>query len=541
MSISLARGSESAYLPPEVVLPGTPTRAWKHRFFPVLVVVVATCLSLASFVYYYNQGLTLQYADAKARLLITRRVVDSPTPGFAQLGSVWLPLTHILSLPMIGNDFLYQSGLAGSAPSLISYVLCAFFIYETLVLLTGKKGAGLVGAFIFAANPNVLYMQATPMTEMPMIMTMMAAVYCLLRLTREPTNRTWYFWSGVAIAASTLIRYEGWALLPVEILVMLYVFFRRRFGLHKIEGLLLFWSYIAFAGIAAWLLWNWMIFGDPLSFQRGEYAKPALWISANDIVIGHLNIAALTYYYATLLTVGPIIFVSLIGVAYFLFRTRLNQNSVAPLALFCMVPFFVLMLYLGQRPLKVPEFGGMYNIRFALVMILPTAIFVGYMAQRRLTQVLILLIAVGSTLLMLKPHGLITVEEPKAFVTSKPTNFQEDAGAWLRVNYDGRWMLCQGFGNDQLQFTSGMHLGKVIYEGSYKIWEQALNNPQGFVDWVVMRTDWLDSSHTLYSGDKVWDALHTRFTLYQDYELVFHNELYQILRRRSHPAQIAAF
>src|SRR5512147_1581479 len=47
---------------------------------------------------YHAAGLTLSHYDAKAHLVVARRVVDNLTPGWHQLGAVWLPLPHLLNL-----------------------------------------------------------------------------------------------------------------------------------------------------------------------------------------------------------------------------------------------------------------------------------------------------------------------------------------------------------------------------------------------------------------------------------------------------------
>src|SRR5512140_2735858 len=94
-------------------------RAAKSRDrYLLFVTAAAIVISIVSFAFFYSQHLTLLYYDGQARLLITRRVVDSPTSGLAQLGAVWLPLTHLLALPFIGNDFLYRSGIALSIISM---------------------------------------------------------------------------------------------------------------------------------------------------------------------------------------------------------------------------------------------------------------------------------------------------------------------------------------------------------------------------------------------------------------------------------------
>lgn len=506
--------------------------AWKidQRMYPWLVIGVALVASLVSYVHFYNQGVTLAYYDSQARLLITRRVIDSSTPGFAQLGSVWPPLTHILALPLIGIDAFYHSGLALSLISMLSFVLMAFFLYHTVLLLTKDHFAGLIGAAVLISNPNILYMQSTPMTELPMYCLMIASIYFLLRLSREPENRIWLFASSFAIALSTLVRYESWILLGIELAILGYIALRKRFSLSKAEGLLVYWGYWAFAGIVAWIAWGWLIFGDPLAFQRGEYAQSSLWVSASDPTVRNMLVSVLAYAEATWLTVGPLVLIGLVGLVYYLWRTRLRPDTVAPLAFLALFPFFVAMLYLGQRPLRVPDAtGGMYNIRFALVMVLPVAIFVGYLARDRWwAKVAVLMGIAGMTLVGVLHHGIITVTEPMSVRNAKPYTDIQQAVNWFSNHYDGQPVLLESFGNDQLQFESKISLRNIIYEGSYRFWEQTLAFPENHVDWVVMRY----SNSSLGPPDKVFEAQYERPEFHQHFEQVYEDELYRIFRRK---------
>ena len=52
----------------------------------------------------------LYYGDADAHLKIARRIVDSQTPGYEQIGTVWLPLLHLLMLPLVRVDACGATG-----------------------------------------------------------------------------------------------------------------------------------------------------------------------------------------------------------------------------------------------------------------------------------------------------------------------------------------------------------------------------------------------------------------------------------------------
>src|SRR3981081_2828973 len=133
----------------------------------------AVLVSLFAFLYYLQQGDLLLYGDAVAHINIARRVFDSQTPGLCQLGTVCLPLPHLLMIPFIFSDALWRSGAGGSIPSMIAYVLGVIGIFrlargmlEADVRTKPAAGGGAWAApFAYGANPNLIYMQATAMTE----------------------------------------------------------------------------------------------------------------------------------------------------------------------------------------------------------------------------------------------------------------------------------------------------------------------------------------------------------------------------------------
>jgi hypothetical protein len=505
------------------------------------VVICAIALSLTGLWLFFQIGMTNIYADGMARLLITRRVIDSPTAGFGQLGSVWPPLTHVLSLPLIGNDFLYETGLALSIISMVAYVLTAYYLYLTVLYLTDDRLSGVVGALIFFLNPNMLFMQTTPMTEMPMYACMMAATYYMIRLAKQPYGRRWMLGSGIALSLGALVRYELWILSLIYIPMLVFIYWRHRMKLVEIEGSLIYWGFWAFAGAAVWMLWNLLLFGDPLTFQRGEYAKPALWVSENDEVFRNLPVAFMSYLYATLSTVGPLFFVGLVALLVYLWQTRLSAESLPPLALIALFPAFVVMLYLGQRPLQVPEISNnMYNIRFALVIALPTAIFLAYVTRKRLlAKVAVVALALASSIYLINTQNVITLRDPVSY-TDEPFYFYSvDTTNYLLEHYDGRPIMMESYGNVPVQFEGRLPLGVVIYEGSYRIWEAAIADPTRYVDWVVMRYR-APEGGTDIVGDKLFQTIRLLDSFRNDFELVFQNEFYEIYRKRDSVPSAAA-
>ena len=84
-------------------------------------------VSIAALLWYYTHQQILLYGDAVAHINIARRVLDNRSwlSSFFQLGTVWLPLPHILMLPFVWNKALWMSGIAGSVVSMAAYVVGA--------------------------------------------------------------------------------------------------------------------------------------------------------------------------------------------------------------------------------------------------------------------------------------------------------------------------------------------------------------------------------------------------------------------------------
>jgi hypothetical protein len=120
-------------------------------------------LSLAAIAWSWRNGALLNYGDAVAHLHIARRVFDSHQPRLTQLGSVWLPLPHMLLLPFVqvyagGPMDCRRDSFGAGLPGRLRGHLPAG------AALAATRAAALALAF-FALNPNLLYLQTTAMTE----------------------------------------------------------------------------------------------------------------------------------------------------------------------------------------------------------------------------------------------------------------------------------------------------------------------------------------------------------------------------------------
>src|ERR1700757_3461631 len=107
-----------------------PDSRWDYE--TAWVAVLASFASVIAFLIYFRNGDILLFGDAVAHINIARRVFDSRTPGLLQLGTVWLPLPHLLMLPFLISKKMWPTGSGGSIPSLVGYVLSVVGIYRLM-------------------------------------------------------------------------------------------------------------------------------------------------------------------------------------------------------------------------------------------------------------------------------------------------------------------------------------------------------------------------------------------------------------------------
>ena len=187
--------------------------------FPKLLAALGLVIGTAAALFYSQQGLALSHYDAKAHLVVARRVLDSLTPEYSQIGAVWLPLPHLMNLLPVQIDAFYRTGASAVAISVLSFGLACYAIAHLVLRVTGSHIAAAVGVTMFALDPNVLYLQSTPMTEpllFGLVLLSIALVYdwveteagipANLRVNAARVRSK----AGWVLVAACLTRYEAW-------------------------------------------------------------------------------------------------------------------------------------------------------------------------------------------------------------------------------------------------------------------------------------------------------------------------------------------
>lgn len=500
-----------------------------------LIVGVTLTLSVAAFVYFSSQGVLFGHRDSISHLMIARRAVAGDSPHLLLLGSVWLPLQHLLMLPFIWITPLYYSGVAGALAGGIAYVVMAVFIYKILLGLTSHRIAALTGVAVFAFNPNILYLQTTAMMEPAFFATTVVAIYYLQQWIQSERHG-YLVTSAVAVLLSTLTRYEAWVMATIFVVIVACVCVRKK--IQSTPSIVFTFAAISFAGPTSWLAYNALFFGSPFYFRTGEYGDPKLWESSADPSIGNWTNAFMTYWYAVRDDLNIIVIaLAIIGIACLI--ARRNMDVLPVLATVVLFPFFVYSIESAQSPLRVMQVAGsMFNLRYGLVMLLPAAIAIGYLiaviSKASSVKLVWPAVVVAAVIVPFVPKGidgLVTYAEAKAGIEASQESIQYQASQFLSRYYDGGLLLAESSNNESVLFDGRIPLEDNVYEGTYQVWDKALENPsENSIRWIVMRSA-LDTTVERVSPDKVYSALHDSPEL-ASYELVFQDASYSIYKER---------
>jgi hypothetical protein len=224
--------------------------------------IIAAIIIVNSFLYLLARDQTFVHIDAIAHVNKGRGLFDNLTPGIRQLGTVWLPLPHILIAPLAAIDMWWRNGAAGSLVSIASFIGVCIFLVRTGYEWTGSRIVGWMAFLFFALNPRLVYLFTTPMTEPLMIFCASGLLYYLMRWSQDEEWRDFGL-AGLMAFAGTLTRYEGWALAAAAAL-MVPVLARKQ----RVASTILF-AGAACAGPMLWMLFNMIYFDDPIMFAYG--------------------------------------------------------------------------------------------------------------------------------------------------------------------------------------------------------------------------------------------------------------------------------
>jgi hypothetical protein len=453
----------------------------------------------------FSRGYTLYFGDAEAHLNSARRVLDSRTPGPEQIGTVWLPLPHALLIPFVMRDAWWRSGLAGVLPSVACFVLAGTFLFLSARRIYGSTGAALAAALLFALNPNVLYLQSTPMTEPLFLASLLAMLWATLWF-RDSQSPVAILVAAAASNAASLTRYEGWFLIPFVSLYLLVVAKRRG---HAI----LFGALVALAPLA-WLAHNQYYYSHALEFYNGPYSAGAIYqrqlAQGMDRYPGdHQWLSAARYYFtaARLVAGVPLMVAGAAGMLWMLVR-----RAWWPFA-FLALPavFYIWSLHSSSTPIFVPTLPpfSWYNTRYAIAVIPLAAFAVGALVAilpSRLHVAAALLLAVGTSAAWAFT-GLPSICWKESEVNSEARrDWTAQAAGFLAGEYRSGSGIVFPFGDlTGVLRQAGIPLREGLHEGNGAAFDGAIARPE-----LLLHEEW----GVAFSGDPVDTALRkAKYTL----------------------------
>lgn len=319
-------------------------------------------MSAGAVAFFYSRGNLCYYGDAEAHLNIARRIVDSRTPGYDQVGTVWLPLPHWAMIPLARIDRLWINGLAGAIPSAIAFVIAGSFLFAAARRIFGDGVVAAAATALWALNPNVLYLQSTPMTESLFSACLLALLYFTVRFGQTQGMGA-AIGAGVAACAGTLTRYESWFVLPFAALFFLLAAKKRRIAATAV--------FCAIAAIGPLFVFfhHWWLTGDALAFYRGPYSPRAIQHGAD--YPGYHDWGEAFHYYRTaaqLCAGGVLSLTALAGVVVALYR-----RAFWALTLLLLPGVFLIwaMYSTGGTPIFLPTLKpfSYYNSRYGIAVL----------------------------------------------------------------------------------------------------------------------------------------------------------------------------
>ncbi len=479
----------------------------------LFLAAIAAAVSTGALIFYFHRDAILLYGDAVAHINIARRVFDSRTPGVFQLGTVWLPLPHLLDIPFIVNDRLWQTGLGASVPSMVAYVVGTLGVFR-LVSGLASRAAAWFAALIYALNPNLIYMQATAMTESLYVALFVWAVVYFSEFVRQARDdpergRKLLEKCAIAISASMMVRYDGWFLAAAVGVAVVIVFLRLRLAakplaagssgaLHR--GLR---NFFLLTGLTAglWLAYNHSVYDNALEFANGPYSARAIqqrnrtatmasYPGENSprtatlylLKLARLNMGAGRWEYLLLVTA----LVALLAVIYF-------SRQFSPWCLlWAPLPFYVLSIAWGSVPIYFPDWWpySYYNVRYGLQLLPAVAVFAA-LAYEFLSKFVparmvagLMAVALAGSYYSVWQSTPICLREAQANGKARMMFEDELARELKKLPASATLMMDCGAHSGALQ-QAGIRFRRVLREGNSPYWEMALGRPAESADYQI--------------------------------------------------------
>jgi hypothetical protein len=526
-----------------------------------LLAWLAICVSVFSFLYYFRRGEVVLYGDAVAHINIARRVFDSKTPGLLQLGTVWLPLPHLLMMPFLVSNRMWQSGVGGSIPSMIAYVFGVvgmFRLVRGALPARGARIAAWAAALAYGANPNLIYLHATAMGETLYLTLFIWTVVYFSEFVHGDAKALTQ--CGICVVAACLTRYDGWFLAAVLMATVIGVHFRRgnqgaakapaaslpdsaqsRRARQSPHVAMVNFVLIAAAAPALWLAYNAAVYRNPLEFATGPYSARAIEQKTKTVNPAKGNLYAASMYFlksAELNVAEPAwlgrfwLLLAAVAITTVVVANpdyhkkpedRAPGNHVSnarmgwPLLLLGIpMPFYALSVAYGGVPIFVPSWWpfSQYNLRYglqllpafaAVVAILFSVVLRVLAGKLRTAAGFALATIVIVSYISIWRAGPICYREASINARGRVA-LEAQLAQWLKaLPPDSTLLMYLGEHPGAVQ-QAGLPLKRVIQEGNHRVWKQPAD-PEGLWERALANPAEFADYVVAFEGDSVWQAV----------------------------------
>ena len=437
---------------------------------------LAVAWGTAAACFYWHLGLTLSHYDAKGHLVVARRILDGLTPGWLQIGAVWLPLPHLLNMLPVQVDAFYRTGASGVAISILSFGLLVYAAARLVLALGGSRIAATAAAVLIASNPNLLYLQSTPMTE-PLLLGLIALGVTLTYEALATSDSRRLAWGSFVLALACLTRYEAWPITAAAIACAFLLALRTdgnlrtatvtaaRVAVFPVVGILWFFVHSK-ATVGAWFVTDGFYVADPMYKSRLIDSLGAVWWGTRRLGSEVLAWAALA---------------SALALVVLWWRRLVPNAAIVALAWVAAaaLPFYA--FYEGH-PLR---------IRYMVPSVTAAAIFSGLALARlprrwQLPAAAMLVVGVLVQARPFDPSAAMVLEaqwdRPRMFA-------RRDVTRCLPPASDGNVIMASmgSLAHYMQELSSvGYSIRDFLHEGNGDLWAGALNGPRRYVRYILI-------------------------------------------------------
>ena len=458
-----------------------------RRALPALLALAAALGGAAVAVHYHRVGLTLTHYDARGHLIVARRIIDSITPGWQQIGAVWLPLPHLLNAIPVQVDLFYRTGASAVAISIAAFAVAAGAIAWIVLSITESAAAAAAATAVFAFNPNVLYLQSTPMTEPMLIALATLSVALLMKWTRSPIDNSIdnrirnpqsaiRNTTGFCLALACLTRYEAWPVTVSALAAALWVRWRRGEPLRdagRSVGALALYPVVAVAVFGVFsrvVIGEWLLATGFFVPENKALGDPMMAVAEIGWGIEALSSNA----FVVAAGIGLAILVAL-GIA-----SRARSVALLPVSLLSAAAI-PLTAFIDGHPFRIR-----YMVPLIAIQAIGAGVAVGIIRRARIVGSLLLVALVAYELRPLDASAPMLVEaqwdRPNAPARARVTACLGEPRSGKKI------MASMGSLGHYMQEASrsGFLVRDFLHEGNGDIWLAALAAPRPFVEWVMI-------------------------------------------------------